>query len=96
MLDGTTDACGNVKLGCDDLAGLTHLQIVGRITGVHCRATGTNGGTQLVGQRGHDLNELLLRAQCTTTTDDDLGGGEFRAVVLGDLCAQVSGCRGYS
>jgi hypothetical protein len=62
-------------------------QSFGRVARVHRGAARAHGRAQLVGQRRHDFVELLGAAQRAATGDDDLGGGEFGAVVLGDLAA---------
>ena len=78
MLDGTGNAAGDVKIRGNHLAGLANLPVVGGIARIDGSARGANGGTELVGDGKDDFLELFRRAQCTTTGDDDLGGGEFR------------------
>jgi len=88
MLNGTRDAGGDVERGRHDLAGLAHLPVIGRVTGVHRGAAGAQCGAQLVGQGNQHLAELLAAAHRAAARDDDLGRRQFRPVVLGDLAAQ--------
>ena len=69
VLDGAGDADRDVQLRRDDLAGLAHLQVVGRVACVHRRARCTDGGTELVGQLVEHL-EVLGAAQRPTAGDD--------------------------
>jgi len=51
MLDGAGDADREVKLRRDDLAGLADLVVIRDKTGVDRSTAGTEGGTELVGER---------------------------------------------
>lgn len=76
---------GHVQPRRHDLAGLVDQQVVGGVARVHRGAAGTDGGAQLVGQRGNDFLELLFAAQRPAARDDDLGGRQFGTVALDDL-----------
>jgi hypothetical protein len=60
---------------------------LGGVARIHRGAAGADGRAQLVGQRGHDLVELLGAAQRAAAGDDDLGGGQLGPVALGQLGA---------
>jgi hypothetical protein len=62
-------------------------QSFGRVARVDRGARGAERGAQLVGQRRQHFVELLAGAHRAAARDDDLGGGQFRAIELGDLLA---------
>ena len=80
MLDGTRNACCNIKLRCDDLASLPNLQIVRRITSIDSRAGCADGCAKFICDRGQNRVELLLGGQTTTTRDNDAGCCKFRTI----------------
>ena len=91
MLDGTRDAGRDVELRRNDLAGLAHLPVVGRIAGVHRCTRGPQGSTQPVGQRLQHGLELLGAAQSPATGDNHLGSRQLGTVTGGLLAAHQGG-----
>ena len=88
MLDGAGDADGDVELGLDGLAGLADLLGVGAPAGVDDGAGGSDGGTELVGERFDVLGEAFGAADAAAAGDDDVGLGE------GDAGAALGGFAG--
>ena len=88
MLYRAADAAGHVQLGRHNLAGLAHLPVVRRIASIHRRARCAHSRAKLVGKRRHDFHEFFVRTQGTATRDNDLGRGQLRAVILGNLGPQ--------
>src|SRR5690606_13928152 len=67
-----------------------HLHVVGHEAGIHRGAGGTHGGAELVGDAVEHL-EVVAVLHAATTGDNDLGGGQFRAVGLRQLLALEGG-----
>src|SRR5437867_2468025 len=82
MLDRTRDAGGDVQLRRDDLAGLSDLPVVRRITRIDGGAARTERGAEFVRQWRQHLVELVGRAEGPPAGDDDLRGGQPGPVVL--------------
>ena len=82
MLNGTGDTHSHVQLRRNDLAGLTYLQFVGRITGVNGRTRGTHGRTHLLSQAEDDL-KVFCAAQRASTRYHLRRGLQVRTVAFG-------------
>src|SRR5690606_10958850 len=93
VLYGTRDSHRDIELGCDDLAGLADLVVVGYETGIDRGARCADRGVELVGQRFQDL-EVFPAAHAASTRDDDARSGELRASGLGELLALNGGKAG--
>ena len=87
MLNGTTDAAGNVELGRHNFSGLAHLPVVRGIARIYCSSAGANGSTQLICQGRHDFIELFTRTQSPSARHNDFGCSQFGAVVFGHFRA---------
>jgi hypothetical protein len=72
VLDGAGDADGDVKLGCHDLASLSHLHVVGHEAGIDSGTRGADGGIEFVGDAFEQF-EVLTILHATATGDDDRG-----------------------
>src|SRR5262245_48779426 len=80
MLDRARYADRDVELGRDDLAGLTHLPVVGGVAGIDGRARGAHCRAQLVRDRLDVFCEILPALHRPSPGDDDPGRGELRAL----------------
>jgi hypothetical protein len=83
MLDSARNTYSHVQLRSNYLARLTHLQTVIGIATVNGSARRTNGGTEGIGKRQHDLVKVLLGLETTTTRHNTRGSREIRPVRLG-------------
>ena len=81
----------DVELGGDDLAGLADLPVIRHEAGVDRGARGAHGGAELVGEGLEHLGEVLARPHAAAAGDDDLRGGELRALGLGNFARHERG-----
>src|SRR5438309_5886074 len=73
MLDGAGDSDSDVELWLNGFAGLADLLGVGAPAGVDDGAGGSDGGSELVGERFDVLGEPFGAADAAAAGDDDVG-----------------------
>src|SRR5699024_2760946 len=79
VLDGPRNTHRNIQIRRYGDTGLTHLQVMRHITGIHGSTRGTNGRVELISQILNQ-REILDRAQSTTTRNNNAGGSQRRTV----------------
>ena len=93
MLNGARDTNSDVEFGCDDLAGLPDLHVVGDHAGVHRGPAGSHGRPQLVGEVVQHP-EVVPGLHPTPAADDDLGAAQVGPVGLAQLLTDKLGAGG--
>src|SRR5699024_8984372 len=82
VLDGPRNTHRNIQVRRYGDTGLTHLQVMRHIAGIHGSTRGTNGRVELISQI-LDQREILCRTQSTTTRNNNAGGSQRRTVTTG-------------
>src|SRR5699024_9890860 len=79
MLNSTRNTLRNIQIRRNRNTGLTHLQIMRHIAGIHGSTRGTNRRVELISQI-LDQREILCGTQSTTTRNNNAGGSQRRTV----------------
>ena len=90
MLDCPGDTHRDVQVGCDDLAGLADLHVVGHEARIDCRPGCADGGTQFIGNALQQF-EVLAILHAATTGNDHARGRQLGAIGNRHFFADESG-----
>src|SRR5688572_2685150 len=85
MLDRAGNPDRDINAGSDDLAGLTDLIIIRRVTRINGRPRGPDRGAQLVGKGIDQGVELLGRTERPTARNDDRRARQLGSFAMGDF-----------